>query len=313
MLVVLSFFIIKSFILSLVSGFILAYLSSNAFKKLRKRFGKPLSALICLLLVIIIILIPISILFVSIVREVQYSLNQNTLNIIFENVSHSRIVEFLGLNFEVIKDKLISSILLFATNAITTYLPKFFIYSLVSLFSMYYLLIEWDYIIPKIKGLIPLRNKDKLFLELSNITKGIVYGFLIISVIEFFVSALGFYLSGLSYFLLAALLIAFLAFIPSVGPTLVWLPLAAFYLFTGRYYSAVGIIITGIILSIVIDTILRSKIIGDKIKINPIIMLVGMLGGIIVFGIFGFLIGPIILLYTLRILNEIGISLNKIN
>ena len=58
------------------------------------------------------------------------------------------------------------------------------------------------------------------------------------------------------------------------------------------------------ILSYFFDAILRFNIIGKKTKINPLIMLIGILGGIYVFGVFGFVIGPLILVYTLKIVQE---------
>jgi len=44
---------------------------------------------------------------------------------------------------------------------------------------------------------------------------------------------------------------------------------------------------------------------GEKAKINPLIMLVGIIGGISIFGVFGFIIGPLILTYTLKLINEV--------
>ena len=62
------------------------------------------------------------------------------------------------------------------------------------------------------------------------------------------------------------------------------------------------VLITGIILST--DTLLRPKIIGSVSKINPFVMLLGVFGGIALFGILGFIIGPIVLFFSLRLIKD---------
>ena len=60
----------------------------------------------------------------------------------------------------------------------------------------------------------------------------------------------------------------------------------------------------GLFLSIFIETYLLNHIVEEKAKINPIIRIIGVLGGVPLFGIFGFIIGPLILVYTIKILEE---------
>ena len=96
----------------------------------------------------------------------------------------------------------------------------------------------------------------------------------------------------------------FLAFIPGLGSAIVWVPLAIYYLFFENWFTFIGVVVTGVILSVFVDTILRTKLLGKKSNINPYIMLIGILGGISLFGIFGFIIGPLILIYSLKIIRE---------
>lgn len=66
--------------------------------------------------------------------------------------------------------------------------------------------------------------------------------------------------------------------------------------------TAIGVLITGLILST--DTILRPKIIGSVSNINSFIMLLGVLGGIALFGLLGFIIGPVVLVFSIKLLKE---------
>ena len=125
----------------------------------------------------------------------------------------------------------------------------------------------------------------------------------IIAILDFVIASIGFYLLGIKSFLLLAAIISILTFIPGLGPGVVWVPLAIFHLLIGNYLVGIGVIFIGLILGVLIETYLQGKIVEEKTKINPLIRFIGVLGGVPVFGIFGFIIGPLILIYTIKILN----------
>src|SRR3989338_2638069 len=66
----------------------------------------------------------------------------------------------------------------------------------------------------------------------------------------------------------------------------------------------VGVIIVGLIISLVIEILLRNKLVGSSTGINPLVMLIGIIGGMTIFGLFGFIIGPLILVYTLKLIQQ---------
>ena len=82
------------------------------------------------------------------------------------------------------------------------------------------------------------------------------------------------------------------------------MPISLYYLINGNLFVGIGVIIVGSIVSYLIGIFLNSKYIGNRAKINPFIMLLGILGGIEVFGVFGFILGPLILIYTLEFIEE---------
>jgi len=84
-----------------------------------------------------------------------------------------------------------------------------------------------------------------------------------------------------------------------LGAALVWVPIAA-YLFvigymTGTYWKAFALLVFGTLVISTIDNILKPKIVGDRARVHPLIIMFGILGGIQLIGIPGILIGPMIL------------------
>jgi len=299
-----SYMIIKPFLIPIISAFILAYLTRPIYKRLERKIGKTASAITCVLLVILVVLIPLGAIVGSIVNQAQDSLDQEGLKVLLGKISSLPIIENLNIDLNEIIQKGTSTMISLLTSALS-YLPSLIITLIIVLFGIFYILVDWDKLLSELKNYIPFKNKNKITEEITKATNSIIYGTVLVSVIQFVIGVSGFYISGVKLFFLLGVLIFFLAFIPGLGPTVVWVPLAAYYVFTQNYFTLIGVLITGLILSVGVDTIVRGKIVGGKAKVNPLIMLIGILGGISLFGIFGFIIGPLILIYTIKIVQEV--------
>ncbi len=298
-----SFFIIKPYIIALLSAFILAYLMRPVQLKLSKITSKKISALICTLLILILLLSPLVILVNKIISQADNFSNIKTISSSYLENINAIFVEKFNLNINSSINKLVSALAKLLAEA-AKQIPAIILSLFITLFGMYYVLIDWDKISSSIKKYLPFENKEGVSKEISQVTNKIIYGTLLLSLIEFAVAALGFYISGIKYFLLLPALIGLLVFVPG-GPALVWVPTLAIEIIQKNYLAAVGVLITGLIISVFIDTLLRIKISGKGTNINPLVFLVGILGGVSVFGIFGFVIGPLVLAYAIKLVKEI--------
>jgi predicted PurR-regulated permease PerM len=294
-LVILSFLIIRSFIIALISAFILAYLGKPLQKKLSKHINRKISALICLLIIISAILIPVFFLIYSLISQIRTSLN-TALNLKLN-------IPFLEQYVPSIKETALN-ILLDTIKTSLSHLPSIILSLFITLIATYYILSDWERITKKVEIIMPFKDKSRIRNEVSILTNNIVYGYLFIAIIEFIIAFLGFYLSGVKLFLLLPALIALFAFIPGLGPAVIWIPTSLYYFATQNYPTAIGVLITGLIISLIIETILLPKIVGGKSNIHPLIFLLGVLGGVPIFGIFGFIMGPLILVYTIKLIEE---------
>jgi len=303
-LIFLAFKIIRPYLLTLISAFILAYLCYPIFKKLEPKIGKSFSAILCIFLILLAIIIPSGILIGGISAQAGEMYQAIDYSSFVAKLNSLKIVQQMNLNIDQILQSLAAFVVSLLTSAITR-LPGFIIALVVLFFGIYYFLTDWENLSLKLKQFIPFKDKQKISMEISDLTRKMIYGFLLIAIIQFVVAVVGFYISGVGAYLLLPLFIFFLAFFPGVGPALIWIPLCIYYMYTNNWGAFTGVLITGLVLSLYIDTILRAKIIGKKTNINTLIMFVGILGGISLFGIFGFIIGPLILFYTINFLEEL--------
>ncbi|MFA5020299.1 MAG: AI-2E family transporter [Candidatus Pacearchaeota archaeon] len=305
LVIIISYFVLKDFLVALASAFILAYLLIPFQNKISKKIPKQISALILVILILIVMLALLAIIAGTLITQLS-----NVINNPMGLAKLKEIVRVFDYN-NIISENLsliLSETGKFFFNSISSKIYKFpnIILSLfICMFATYYLLIDWGNIKKKLIGLLPFKNKKEIVKDMEKTTKQIITGTLIIAIIEIIYAFILFKLLGFEYSLLLAFLIGIFAFIPLLGPMLVWAPMALISIFSGEYVVAVLLVIFGLILSFGIDNLLKAKIIGKKTAIHPVIMLVGILGGLKLFGLIGFILGPIILEVLLTIIKNI--------
>jgi predicted PurR-regulated permease PerM len=86
----------------------------------------------------------------------------------------------------------------------------------------------------------------------------------------------------------------FLSLLPAVGAALVWAPVAIYFLLTGAIWQGVTLIAFGVIVIGLVDNVLRPLLVGKDTQMPDYVVLISTLGGIALFGLNGFVIGPVI-------------------
>ena len=180
----------------------------------------------------------------------------------------------------------------------------------VFLFFLFYLLKDGDRIVGSIKRLLPLdvKRQNQLIEKTKNSMYAVLYGQFLTSFIQGLTGTIGFFILGLSSPIFWGIVMAFFSILP-IGTPIVWVPVSLYLIISGAVTGNTILIIKGIILLIYgilvissIDNLLRPKLIGDKLRAHPLLILIGLLGGIFLFGFLGIFIGPLILTLLVAIL-----------
>jgi predicted PurR-regulated permease PerM len=91
--------------------------------------------------------------------------------------------------------------------------------------------------------------------------------------------------------------------VPGVGSALIWVPLAIAYALTGKLF--VGVILASscfLLLAVAIDNLVRPLLIGRHMTLHPLLVLLGILGGVASLGPSGLLVGPLLLSLAVAVL-----------
>lgn len=299
-LIGLAFFLVLPFMIAILSAYLLAYMARPLYLRLSKKMHANYAATVCVLVAIILVVVPVGLVIIGMVNQAgDFASKENISHYIIRIVSHPFLRGF-NLNTNTLQTQF-NQFISDSTGAILASLPDLIIGLIITLIGMYYILRSWEMISEQLKKHIPSTNKERIIRELDKTAQAILYGTLVMAVLEFIISYVGFTLLGVEGSLILAVIIFILAFIPSIGPIMVWAPLAFYYMATQQYPIAIGVIAIGLILTIGVEVILYAKWIGDRTRIHPFVMMVGVIGGISFFGIFGFIFGPLVLATALDV------------
>jgi predicted PurR-regulated permease PerM len=137
-------------------------------------------------------------------------------------------------------------------------------------------------------------RERKLFTKFAEVTRATVKGNIVVAIVQGTLGGIIFALLGIPGALLWGVVMAFLSLIPAVGASLVWLPVSIYLYATGSWIAATILVGYGAIVIGLADNVLRPILVGRDTKLPDYLVLFSTLGGMSLFGITGFVLGPLI-------------------
>ncbi len=320
-LAILSFFLIKPLISAILLAIIFAYIFYPVHRWIYERTSKKtLSALITTLLILLIIAIPIGFL-VNIISKEAIGLYLQTkekleagpinkpcqLNDILCR-SFNYLLAYLAkpeaqTHLEAAINKFTGKIVQ-GSSEILLAIPKRAIEIVVMFFIIFYLLKDGREFVIEIEKHLPVhkRHHNQIFKQFSDVTYAVIFGNFIVALIQGALATIGFIAVGISNPFVWGLLMTFFAFIPYVGPAVIWFPASLIIVLDGYaqgsnfvVFKGIALMLWGLLAVSLIDNLLKPKIIGDRAKIHPVAVILGVIGGLKMLGFVGIIIGPLII------------------
>jgi predicted PurR-regulated permease PerM len=187
---------------------------------------------------------------------------------------------------------------LIATQALGIGLDTFgFVASLgVTLYLAFFLVRDGDALakIAETALPVPRQFKRELVDRFLAALRATVKGNLLIAAIQGLLGGLAFWFLDVQGALLWAFVMAALSLLPMIGAGLVWLPVAAYFLITGSLWQSLALVAWGVFVIGLADNLLRPMLVGNDAGMPDYVVMITTLGGMAVFGINGFIIGPTI-------------------
>lgn len=164
------------------------------------------------------------------------------------------------------------------------------------LYLLFFLLRDGNELSRHIKRAIPLHTDQQraLFERLTTVIRATVKGNVVVALVQGALGGLIFWFLGIHAAVLWAVVMALLSLLPAVGTALIWLPTAIYFLVTGAVWHGSILIAFGVLVIGLVDNVLRPILVGKDTKLADYVVLISTLGGLAVFGLNGFVLGPVI-------------------
>ena len=166
----------------------------------------------------------------------------------------------------------------------------------IMLYLLFFLLRDGGALARRIAQAVPLEAgiKRDLAGKFVTVIRATVKGNVLVAALQGALGGLIFWLLGIHAPVLWGTLMAFLSLLPAVGAALVWGPVAIYFLVTGALWKGLILTAFGVLVIGLVDNILRPVLVGKDTKMPDYVVLVSTLGGMAIFGLNGFVIGPVI-------------------
>ncbi len=286
----------------------------NAHLLVMARGRKTVAALSTLLIVVVLVMLPLALVTAALVSEVAK---------VYEQLQSGEInpERFFGGVFSALPDWTVSLLRRFGLGDFATILRKLstglsqagqfiagqalsigqntfdFLANLcIASYLAFFLIRDGEALARSARHALPLDviTKRALFARFTTVIRATVKGNLLVAAIQGALGGLAFWFLDVSGALLWAVLMAFLSLLPAIGAALVWLPVAIYFLVTGALWQGLALVAWGVLVIGLIDNLLRPILVGKDTRMPDYVVMITTLGGMAVFGINGFVLGPVI-------------------
>lgn len=196
------------------------------------------------------------------------------------------------------------------TRGTVSFLFKFGIF----LYTMFFFLLDGRAILRKVLYYLPLPDQDerRMVDKFLSVSRATLKGTLVIGLLQGGLTGLAFAIAGIQAAIFWGTLAVVLSIVPGVGAALIWVPGALYLFASGQLGRALFVLIfCGGIVS-TLDNFLRPRLVGHDVKMHDLLILFGTLGGLVLFGVSGFIVGPIVAALFVTIWEIYGVAFRDV-
>jgi predicted PurR-regulated permease PerM len=281
---------------------ILAFLTRPLFRRLDRRLSRSAAAGLVLLVTVFVAVLPVLVLVVAVADDVAmlantFSVDQTAIVPAIESL----IEQYTGQPVDV-ADRVESSLEVIANWAVGTApgilgaAASLLLGPSVMLIVQFYFVRDWASFADWTRefDVLPTAIQNRLYTSTGRATRSVVKGHVFVAILQGLAAGLGLWLAGFPRVMLLTYLMIILSFIPIIGAALIWAPAGLYLIAIGNPFVGIGVLLYGVILIGAIDNIARPFLLDEAVKLHDLFVILGVIGGVSVFGPIGLFIGPVI-------------------
>jgi predicted PurR-regulated permease PerM len=138
-------------------------------------------------------------------------------------------------------------------------------------------------------------EQNERFISISSeLVSASVTSTLAVAAVQGVIGGVAFVSLGVPGALLWAVMMTILAFLPLIGSALVWAPVAVWLALTGHLVKGIVLALVGLLVIGNVDNVVRPLLLSGKSKLNTLVLIISLMGGVSAFGFIGIVLGPLV-------------------
>jgi predicted PurR-regulated permease PerM len=315
------------FLMTIIMAGIFSALARPLYRWLNRRFGgrSSLAAAVTLLLIIFVVLLPLAGLLGAVTAEaikvgetvrpwVQKQLSQPAeFSELLQKIPfYDRILpykETILLKAGELVGRF-SSFLINSLSSVTVMTAQFIFMLFIFLYTMFFFLVDGERILNWIMRYLPLKQEDeeRMLDRFTSVTRATLKGVAVIGILQGILTGAAFAVIGIPSAIFWGTVTAVMSLVPGIGTAIVWLPASIILASSGHYGQAIGLFVFCSLVVGGLDNFLRPRLVGQDTRMHELMILFGTLGGIMMFGVAGIIIGPIVAALVVTVWEIYGVA-----
>ncbi len=307
---VLVFFIIESFLAPLILAFSLAIIFQPLYQYLKRHLGgqDTVAALIAVVLIVLIVLVPLVFVGQALFNEAlslytMVSVNGHAQNWFNQSVANlqSYLQQHISPQITLNASNYLQQGLQWVVSRLNSFFAEFLrilFEVLIMIIALFYILRDGHFLRDQYIRISPLPDEydERIIKTLSSAISSVIRGSLIVAVLQAIQGSVAIFIAGYPSPIIWGIIIGVASFVPGVGTGIIMIPLILFTFFTGHIMQGVLLTVWYILAVSLIDNILSPHVLKrGGIAVHPFMILLGVIGGLVIFGPIGFIVGPLIM------------------
>ncbi len=208
----------------------------------------------------------------------------------------------------------LSSYLINSLSSVTVMTAQFIFMLFIFLYTMFFFLVDGEHILGRILHFLPLKPEDeeRMLDKFTSVTRATLKGIAVIGLVQGALVGAAFATVGFPSAIFWGTVAAVMSMVPGIGTAIVWLPGVIILSMGGSYAAAIGLLAFGILVVGGIDNFLRPRLVGKDTRMHELLILFGTLGGILMFGVAGIIIGPIVAALVVTVWEIYGVAFQDV-
>jgi predicted PurR-regulated permease PerM len=312
-LITIAFFIVmRSFLITMMLAGIFTAIMYPGYRRLLKafRYRERLSSAVMMIMIVVLVVLPF-IGFIGLLVSQGLQVSNSAAPVIQEQIAHGHWAERLARlpfadKIQPYQDELLkkgtaaaatlAGFVVGKLSAITKGTVSFIVNLVLMLYAMYFFFIDGPRLMRRIMEYLPLspEERTRLVERFTSVSIATLKSTVVIGLVQGLLGTAAFVLAHVPGAVFWGTIMTVFAMIPGIGTALVWIPAAIYLAVNGRTVTVIVFSLYFILIVGTIDNVLRPRLVGRGSQMHELLVLLSTLGGILAFGMVGFILGPVI-------------------